>query len=51
MTSEGFITILRLTNNVGELLAVQEKVNLEIALQRSRDSGGDDGSIAFIIYF
>lgn len=45
ITSEGFITILRTTNNADELTAVMEKVNHEIAVQRSKDSGGDDDII------
>ncbi|GAB6032695.1 sorting nexin 13 [Chamberlinius hualienensis] len=40
--SDSFMTVLRLTNSVEELQAVEEKVNHEIAVQRSKDSGGED---------
>lgn len=42
MTSESFLTIIRVTDNVEELHAVRESVTHEIAVQRSRDSGGDE---------
>jgi hypothetical protein len=43
--SESFLTILRTSDNADELQAVKEKVDLEIARQRSNDTGGDDGMI------
>lgn len=40
--SESFLTILKTSDNVDELQAVKEKVDLDIARQRSKDTGGDD---------
>ncbi|XP_070564761.1 sorting nexin-13-like [Ptychodera flava] len=40
--SEGFLTIIKLSNNIGELEAVIEKLDHEISVQRSRDSSADD---------
>jgi len=44
--SESFLTILKTSDNVDELQAVKEKVDLDIARQRSKDTGGDDGWFA-----
>ncbi|EEC04650.1 sorting nexin, putative [Ixodes scapularis] len=44
-TSDDFLTVLRCTDNLNELEAVQEIVAQEIAVQRSRDSGGDDDTV------
>jgi len=41
--SESFLTILKTSDNADELEAVIEKVDLEIARLRSRDTGDDDG--------
>ena len=43
LTSESLLTILRTSDSVEELEAMREKVDLDIARQRSKDSGGDDG--------
>lgn len=42
ITSEGFLLVLRCTDNADELLAVKEIVKHEIAVQRSRDTGEQD---------
>jgi len=47
--SESFLTILKTSDNADELQAVKEKVDLEIARLRSRDTGDDDGSIIISI--
>lgn len=41
--SESFLTILKTSDNADELQAVKERVDLEIARLRSRDTGDDDG--------
>ncbi|XP_042901094.1 sorting nexin-13 isoform X2 [Parasteatoda tepidariorum] len=41
-TTDGFLLVIRCTDNIAELQAVQEMVNHEIAVLRSRDSGGND---------
>lgn len=43
--SDSFLTILRTSDSIDELQAVKEKVDLEIARQRSNDTGGDDGMV------
>ena len=43
-TSETFMTVIKTSDNVDELKAVKEKVDLDIARQRSRDTGGNDGN-------
>lgn len=40
--NESFLTIMRTTDSIDELMAIKEKVEQEIARQRSKDSGGDD---------
>ncbi|KAF8767764.1 Sorting nexin-13 like protein [Argiope bruennichi] len=42
VTSDGFLLVIRCTDNISELQAVQEMVNHEIAVLRSKDTGGDD---------
>ncbi|XP_063234403.1 sorting nexin-13-like isoform X2 [Bacillus rossius redtenbacheri] len=42
ITSEAFMTALRVTDSIDELIATKELVVKEIAQLRSRDSGGDD---------
>lgn len=42
VTSEVFLTVLRVTDNLSELNATRDLLNKEIATLRSRDSGGDD---------
>ncbi|CAL1272545.1 unnamed protein product [Larinioides sclopetarius] len=42
VTSDGFLLVIRCTDNINELQAVQEMVNHEIAVLRSKDTGGDD---------
>ncbi|GBL75646.1 Sorting nexin-13 [Araneus ventricosus] len=42
ITSDGFLLVIRCTDNINELQAVQEMVNHEIAVLRSKDTGGDD---------
>lgn len=46
-TNESFLTILKTSDNVDELNATKEKVDLDIARQRSKDTGGDDGKFEF----
>lgn len=41
-TSETFLTVLRYTENAGELESSREMLNREIALLRSHDLGGED---------
>jgi sorting nexin-13 len=43
--SDSFLTILKTSDSVEELQAVKEKVDLEIARQRSNDTGGEDGIV------
>lgn len=51
LTSDGFLLVIRCTDNISELQAVQEMVNHEIAILRSQDTGGDDGmEISQFIY-
>ena len=38
------MTVIKTSDNVDELKAVKEKVDLDIARQRSRDTGGNDGN-------
>jgi len=47
--SDSFLTILKTSDSVEELQAVKEKVDLEIARQRSNDTGGDDGTITCVL--
>ena len=42
-TNESFLTILKTSDCIEELQATTEKVDLDIARQRSKDTGGDDG--------
>ncbi len=42
-TSETFLTVIKTSDNTEELQAVKEKVDADIARQRSKDRGGDDG--------
>ncbi|GIY68369.1 sorting nexin-13 [Caerostris extrusa] len=42
LTSDGFLLVIRCTDNISELQAVQEMVNHEIAVLRSQDTGGED---------
>ncbi|GFR13638.1 sorting nexin-13 [Trichonephila clavata] len=42
LTSDGFLLVIRCTDNISELQAVQEMVNHEIAVLRSKDTGGED---------
>ncbi|KAG8194863.1 hypothetical protein JTE90_017295 [Oedothorax gibbosus] len=42
LTTDGFLLVIRCTDNICELQAVQEMVNHEIAILRSQDTGGDD---------
>ncbi|XP_077554623.1 sorting nexin-13-like [Haemaphysalis longicornis] len=44
-TSDEFLTVLKCTDNISELEAVQEIVLQEIAVQRSKDSGGNDDTV------
>ena len=48
--SESFLTILKTSDNADELQAVKEKVDLEIARLRSRDTGDDDGMCVHYAY-
>ena len=43
LTNDCFLLVLKTTDSVAELEAVKEKVDLDIARQRSKDSGGEDG--------
>ena len=47
--SDSFLTILKTSDSVDELQAVKEKIDVEIAKQRSRDTGGDDGNLAAVV--
>ncbi|KAK2174391.1 hypothetical protein NP493_802g01012 [Ridgeia piscesae] len=42
LTNDCFLLTLKTTDSVDELEAVKEKVDLDIARQRSKDSGGED---------
>lgn len=44
--SDSFLTIIRTSDSVEELQAVKEKVDVEIARQRSNDTGGDNGLLS-----
>ncbi|XP_064455979.1 sorting nexin-13-like isoform X2 [Ornithodoros turicata] len=44
-TSDEFLTVLKCTDSVSELESVKEIVTHEIAVQRSRDTGGDDDTV------
>ena len=46
LTNDCFLLILKTTDSVDELEAVKEKVDLDIARQRSKDSGGEDGMLS-----
>ncbi|XP_064647759.1 sorting nexin-13-like isoform X2 [Lineus longissimus] len=41
-TNETFMAIIKMSDSIEELQAVKEKVDLDIARQRSRDTGGED---------
>ncbi len=41
--SESFLAILRTSDSVDELQAAKEKVDMDIARQRSKDTGDEDG--------
>ena len=43
LTSEAFIIILKTSDNIDELQAVKEKTDVDIARQRAKDTGGEDG--------
>jgi hypothetical protein len=43
-TSDSFLTIVKTSDSVDELQAIKEKVDAEIARQRSNDTGGVDGN-------
>ncbi|KAF7987405.1 hypothetical protein HCN44_003167 [Aphidius gifuensis] len=45
LSSDIFLTILKITNNIDELISTKNIINHEIILLRSRDSGGDDDLI------
>ena len=47
--SESFLTILKTSDNADELQAVKEKVDVEIARLRSRDTGDEDGTTTTLI--
>ncbi|XP_077978569.1 sorting nexin-13-like [Glandiceps talaboti] len=40
--SEAFLTVIKLSDNIGELEAIIEKLDHEISVQRSRDSSAND---------
>ena len=44
-TSDSLLTILKTTDTLDELRATTAKVDHDIARQRSKDSGGNDGKI------
>uniref|UniRef100_A0A224Z721 Sorting nexin 13 n=1 Tax=Rhipicephalus zambeziensis TaxID=60191 RepID=A0A224Z721_9ACAR len=44
-TSDEFLTVLKCTDNISELEAVKEIVLQEIAIQRSKDTGGNDDTV------
>ena len=43
--------ILKTTDCVDELQAVKEKVDVDIARQRSKDTGGEDGEYCILIIY
>ena len=45
--SDSFLTIIKTSDSAEELQAVKEKIDVEIARQRSNDTGGDGGRICF----
>jgi len=47
--SESFLTILKTSDNADELQAVKEKVDVEIARLRSRDTGDEDGTTTTLV--
>lgn len=49
LTSDSFLTIAKTSDSVDELQAIKEKVDAEIARQRSNDTGGDDGTFFWFI--
>ena len=42
-TNEFFLIILKTSDNIDELAATKKKVDMDIARQRSKDTGGHDG--------
>jgi len=47
--NESFQTIIKTSDSIEELEAVKEKVNLDIARQRSKDLGGDNGQLLLLL--
>ena len=43
--------MIKTSDNIDELQAVKEKVDTDIARQRSKDSGGEDGRLPFFVEF
>jgi hypothetical protein len=48
--SESFLAVLRSSDSILELEALQTKVDVDIARQRSRDSGGEDGEPCTVLW-
>jgi hypothetical protein len=44
------MAIIKMSDTIEELQAVRVKVDLDIARQRSRDTGGEDGKTWFCTY-
>ena len=45
LTSDAFLTTLKMSTNMDEVRSVLEKVNDEMARSRSKDTGGVDGKM------
>lgn len=48
---EHFLTIIEACNNGDELAAIQGALDQEISLQRSKDTGGEDGMFFYFLIF
>lgn len=49
MSSEVFLTSLRQTDSIDEVQACKDMVDIDIARQRSKDTGGEDGKVQSLI--
>ena len=49
LTNESFLTVLKTSDNADELAAIKEMVDMDIARQRSKDTGGDDGQYDYCL--
>lgn len=46
--SESFLTIIKASDSAEEMQAVKELVDADIARQRSKDTGGENGMFAIV---